>query len=392
MDLRFLSPVYESGGPYATVYLERRPVSGPDTAEEVQLRWHGLRQQLASSGADDASLTALTERIVPDHPGYPGGNGRALVASAGRVVLDRDLAGDGAPAAAARVEWEPPIETEIRRLVRDSATWAPLPHLVPLLVAVGQPLSHVIVVADRIGADIHLTTATAGTTMAQLSTVDGASRPVHKVQAGGWSHRRFQQRAENRWERNAALVADAVSRLAVRHRANLVLLAGDVRARAAINDHLPTAVRPLVVETEHGGRARGAALDPLRAEARLILSAYALAVHSSTLDRFATERDHRDRAVEGLEPVVSALRSGQAETLLLRPTADPRHRLWVGDRATDIAVTRAELERTGVEEYVRDRADAALLRAATATAASVELLHPGDVSVADGVGALLRYS
>lgn len=399
MDLRFLSSVYESGGPYASVCLEPRPVGGPETATEVELRWEGLCRRLAAAGADDATLTALAGRIVPDRPGGSAGHGRMLIGCGGRVVLDRELTSDGPdngggadPVTVATARQEPPAETEIRQLLRDSARWAPLPHVLPLLLATGRPLSHVVVVADRIGADIHLTTAAAGTTAAQLSTVDGADQPLHKVQAGGWSHRRFQQRAENRWERNAALVADAVSRLAVRHRAELVLLAGDVRARAAISERLPSAVRPLVVETEHGGRAPGAADGPLRAETRRILSAHARAVHSSTVDRFAVERDHRGRAVEGLGPVVSALRGGQVEALLLRPVAHPTHRLWTGDNPVDIAVTRTELERDGVEEYVRDRADSVLLRACAATAAAVELLRPTDPAITDGVGAILRFN
>jgi len=363
----FLEEVYSGEGPYATVYLENRP-AGEDAAEQWELRWQGLRQQLLAEGTDQPTLAALDEALTPSRPGNAVRHGRVLVAASGQIRLDRPLPDD-------------PVTP-----VTDQATWAPLPHLIPLLAAEGRRVPHILVIADRIGADVHL--AAEGTE--RVSIIDGMDNQLRKVQAGGWSHRRFQQRAENHWEQNATLVADEVARLAVRHRVKLVVLAGDVRARTAIASHLPANVASLVVETDHGSRAAGAAQDPLRAEIRRLLTETARREHSELIARFQEAIASTGRAVEGLEATVETLRLGQVATLLL-PSQGTRHHLWVGPKPTEIAVTRGELERMGVEEYAYDRADAALLRACVGTGAGIELLSEDDPPMTDGVGVLLRY-
>ena len=35
--------------------------------------------------------------------------------------------------------------------------------------------------------------------------MQGDDDPIHKAKAGGWSQKRYQQRAENTWKANAAL-------------------------------------------------------------------------------------------------------------------------------------------------------------------------------------------
>ncbi|MDF2741972.1 MAG: hypothetical protein K0S88_3342, partial [Actinomycetia bacterium] len=43
--------------------------------------------------------------------------------------------------------------------------------------------------------------------------VEGEELHVTRSASGGWSQRRFQQRAENRWQQNAGAVAEALTRL-----------------------------------------------------------------------------------------------------------------------------------------------------------------------------------
>lgn len=365
-------------GPYATVYLQRRHV-GEDAAQQVPLRWQVLAQRLRRKGTDEATVAALEHAVLPERPGAVEAHGRALVAAEGQVLFDRVL--------------PPRVRTAAPELSDDQATWAPLPRLLPLLLHERQPPPHLLVIADRIGADIHVMTDDAE----RVTAVEGEDYPLRKVQAGGWSHRRFQQRAENQWEHNATLVATTVSRLATRHRAKLVLLAGDVRARAAISDHLPSGVRRMVIETEHGSRAPGAAEAPLRDEAARLASDLSQRQHSEVTERFLADRGDPDRTAEGLEQVIEAVRVHAVATLLLDPAAYldpglPRRDLWVGvEEGTQLALSKTELEKLGVEEYAADRADSALIRACMTTGADLELLIGGDPVVSDGVAAVLRY-
>ncbi|MGH3648824.1 MAG: Vms1/Ankzf1 family peptidyl-tRNA hydrolase, partial [Micromonosporaceae bacterium] len=326
--------------------------------------------------ADADTLSALKRAVAgePQRPGAPPGTvtvrGRALVAAGGEVLLDRPLSAD--PHAG-----QSP-------LAGDLARWAPLPHVLPLLWYEQRPAPHLLVVADRAGADIHVMSDG----LDHVTVVEGDE--LTKVQAGGWSHRRFQQRAENTWEHNATQVASTITGLAARHHAKLVLLAGDVRARAAICGHLPPTVRRTVIESDHGGRAQGAADAPLRHElARLAADSLSRA-HATVVERFASHRRDPSRTAEGLARTIEAVRAGSVDTLLLSPSA-PDQRVWVGTGIDQLALTRIELENLGLEEYAADRADAALIRGCVANGAELELLTPDDHTVADGVAALLRY-
>src|SRR5207253_2966517 len=113
---------------------------------------------------------------------------------------------------------------------------APLPHLLPYLAQRATHIRHVVVGADRTGADI-LVVGPEGAQRAQ--SVDGhVQYPVHRTATADWSERHFQLRVENTWQSNAQDVAVAVSRSVAEARVRLVVIAGDVRARHLIADAL----------------------------------------------------------------------------------------------------------------------------------------------------------
>ena len=101
---------------------------------------------------------------------------------------------------------------------------------------------HVMVVTDRIGADI--IGVTAGN-VAERREVDGETEHIHRGRFGGWSHRRFQQRAENTWESNAKLVAEEVCEVAHKIGARVVTVAGDDRASHLLYEKLDTATHAI---------------------------------------------------------------------------------------------------------------------------------------------------
>src|SRR5206468_12244764 len=141
---------------------------------------------------------------------------------------------------------------------QDSGSWSPLPRLLPYLAQLTTELPHVVVVADRTGADI-LAIGPAGQ---QQTTVEGSrEHPIHRTAADVWNERHFQHRVENNWTANAHDVADAVAKQLANGPAKLVIIAGDVRARNLIADALGTPPGVTVRTIEEGGRAAGSSAD-----------------------------------------------------------------------------------------------------------------------------------
>ncbi len=133
MDISWLSPVYEALGPFDTVHLD---VSRNDenAAHEIELRWRAARDELAAAGAPD-DLLAQMEPAAFALPEIGGEAGRTLVATAADgILLDRTVPGS----------------------VPDATTWGPLPDVVPLLRRLGARPPYVLVLLDRLGADIEV--------------------------------------------------------------------------------------------------------------------------------------------------------------------------------------------------------------------------------------------
>ena len=73
----------------------------------------------------------------------------------------------------------------------------PLPRLAPLIEARQRLVAHVVVEADLAGANI---TAIDRGEVVATDAVDGDTLHIHRGHPGGWSQRRFQQRADNTWD------------------------------------------------------------------------------------------------------------------------------------------------------------------------------------------------
>jgi hypothetical protein len=115
------------------------------------------------------------------------------------------------------------------------------------------------------------------------------------------------------------------------------------------------------------------------------------------LDRFAEAYGRASSGVgdvlaaAGIADTVAALRQAQVETLLILDDPSSDARAWIGPDPVHIALTAEELTELGVREPVQDRLDAALVRAAAGTDASIVTLAPGQLDLSDGLGATLRY-
>jgi hypothetical protein len=96
-------------------------------------------------------------------------------------------------------------------------------------------------------------------------------------------------------------------------------------------------------------------------------------------------------AVAGIAGTVAALRQAQVEHLLIVDDPSSDARAWTGPDPVHLALSADELTGLGVADPVEDRLDAALIRAAAGTDATIVTLAPGQLDLPDGIGATLRY-
>lgn len=362
MYLGFLRPLYERPGPWVSVYFDATH-DAEDSRRAIWVRWRNVRRDLEAQGIDQGTIDALEE--AARRPPLDGVRGFALFARDGRVAMTVRMSA-------------PPT--------RDSGSIAALPHVVPLLATLGEPVPWVRAVVDRTGADI--TSSTGWREPAGERAEGDQLYPVPRVSAGGWSMPRYQRAAGENWHRNAGEVASAVVRAAERVNADVLVIAGDVFARRLLVDHLPARWASLVTQVDVGSRAAGADPDALdRATAEAIHSA-AERRRSVELNNFSARRAS-GWARYDLEGVVTAARLGQIATLLL-PATGIEEPVWIGDAPTDVARSPDALRLGDNAAPPREaRADAALVRAIAGTDAKVVFAEDGQLP--DGVGAVLRY-
>jgi hypothetical protein len=363
MQLSFLRPLYDRPGPWCSVYLDASRDTH-DSRPALDLRWRALKGQLLEQGTDAATVDAV-ERVVRGHDPMPGDYGVAVFATGGRVVLSEYLTA-------------PPL--------RDLATWSALPHTMPLVAQRGEQVAWVRVLADRTGADA--VAVSAGGVPRRAHVQGRESWQLRRVQPGGWSQSRYQRAAMEAWHHNAGDAAAATVELAEKVGADVVVVAGDIRATGMIAAQLPERWQDVLVRTDAGKRAGGAdpaAMDDLTVQTIAEVADQRVA---AALDRFGMQED----VGAGLDAVVSALQRNQVDTMLIVDDASADGELWIGPGPTEIATDPAQLRSLSIADPQRVRADAALLRALVGTDAELTVLAPEEApELTDGVGAVLRY-
>jgi hypothetical protein len=367
MDLSFLRPLYAHPGPWASAYLDATPDT-EDAARAVALRWRGLRESLAAQGAGAGVLTAM-DQALDAAPAEPDRRGIALFASEAA-----------------------PDDVTVQRLPTppraDLARYGVLPHTMPLVAQRGEEVGWLRVVADRTGGEVSAFD-TGGVRPKVSETVRGHdSYPIRKVSPGGWSQARYQREAETTWQRNTGDVAAATTDLADALGPDVLVLAGDVRARQLLLEQLPKRWQERAVVTDAGSRAAGADPEPLDDATTLAVADVADRRTREAVDRFGAQAGLGN----GLAAVVTALQREQVEAVLIVDDPSSTDELWIGPEPAQLALDPAQLRGMGVEEPVRVRADAALVRATAGTGADLVLVGPDDADLRHGVGAVLRYT
>src|SRR3954447_2069461 len=369
MDVSFLEPVVSTPGPFATVCADvSHTTENADT--ELDLRVRAVAEKLTEQGAPEAVVEAVRGRLLEGTEGGEAGTwgGRAVVVAAdGTVVLDQPLVGS-------------PRE--------EIAEWSPQAALLPLLTQLPGRVPHIVVVIDRVGADITVS-ARPGQTIEEKE-VEGDSFQIRKFQGGGWAHHRYQHNAENKWVHNADNVAESIASMVRRLSPRFVLVAGDIRARQILTDRAHDLSPDLVVSMDEGGRAAGADLEPVRQRESELVAEHEAHEESQAVEQIEAASAH-GLSVTGTALVVEALRKNQVETLVLADQPDDE-KLLVGGTPLELGLDQGEMEALGSQEVHSVPAERALLAAAVATKAGVVVVPrsamPGDIPVA----AVLRFT
>jgi hypothetical protein len=357
MDMRPLRWIAHVDGPFAAAYFDCSH-NTEDASHQIDLHWRAVRDLLAEQGAERPDLEAI-DQAVAQAPPATGRAGHGLVAARGEVRIDQRLA-------------KPPITPLARASHR--------PYLLPLATLVPRSVAHVVVVVDRKGAEIRAISQSE-----QTHTVSGRTHPVHKIRGGGWAQHRIQNRVEQIVRQNMEHVARVLAHLVDEVNAQLLVVAGEVQARAELARDLPARCQEIAMETEVGRRTEGWDSEALDQEVeRLVTECAAKDVAAGIEARRGLKLE-----TQGWTDTLEALRTANADALLLSESAFHAERpVWAGPESHLVAARERDLKYLGFRDALRLRADEALPVAAIAIGADV--LVTAD-RLADGVGVLLRH-
>ena len=359
-DLRSL---LERPGPFISLYLNTEGATG-EGAEEIQLRWRGLRDRAIEHGADEGVLKLLDDLV----PGVQRrANGLAAFIEGNSLAFRRLLSA--------------PVE--------DGIFVGTLPHLVPLLDWQQDHPRYAVVLCDREGGEIHIVS---GQQIEDTETIEGDQAPIQKVKPGGWSQRRFQQRAENSWEANAKHVADELGKIVSAEDIDFVVISGDVRAIQFLKENVDQVVASLLVELE-GTPEVG--IESIEEELGKVVDTQVAAATERLLQKFQEERGQADLAVEGVTQTLDALRRAQVDVLLIAPGRLSGGAWFSSEDLTQASPSRNGLTDIGIENVAEGDVADVLVRSAFGTGARVAIVPqelPDEQAPKEGVGGLLRYA
>lgn len=382
-----IAAIAHDEGSFVSAYLES-PSAQPNAAFTLTTRWKTMRAQLAASGAADETLCAVdaaigvdTEAVrpQPDVPAldneptkaldqaadHEGGDVLAIIASGDRVLIRQPLQG-ARSAGIARV--------------------GGVASLVPLLDALARSVPYVVVMADRRGADIQVCGPDGA---ADEEIVDGSHDVIERSAPGGWSQKRYQQRAIDSWERNAHEVASAAQEACEQISARLLLVGGDDHAVMPFLDalHQPWSQRAKRIDHATRGPSGDSAL--VAAEVRRLVNTVVAEETAGLLQRFRQGIGQQERAANGPDAVFAALQAANVETLLVHDDDADEREAWFGPEPTHLAIDPGELEAMNVHQRWQARLVDIAVRAALGTGATVVSVPASTID--SGLGALLRW-
>ncbi|MGH9135407.1 MAG: Vms1/Ankzf1 family peptidyl-tRNA hydrolase, partial [Ilumatobacteraceae bacterium] len=219
--------------------------------------------------------------------------------------------------------------------------------------------------------------------------VEGDDRPITKSAPGGWSQRRFQQRAEDSWEHNAAGVAERIQRLAAEKFPDLVVIGGDERAVELISGRLPDDLRS-VTRTIAPGRAADGSEDQRDEQIDRLMNTAVAEETVGLLREFEEQEGREARGANGADATLEALQRSRVDVLLVHDDADDKRPAWFSAEPGMVAMRGDDLEELGVSKIVTARVVDVAINAALRTGAAIRVV-PDAAAIEGGIAAILRW-
>lgn len=362
-ELRRWGAVWRDSGPFSVVYVDSTALHD-GTGRDGDRRRHQVGDELAAAGAPPENRRAI-DRILAEPTGVGGRSARFVAVKDGEPVLDEVLVGS----------------LEAQEVVEHTS----VPNLLPLLLSRRNNVTYLVVEAGRDGGEIHAYRAHRNASLASAN-VEGRTDNLNKVQAGGWSHSRYQHHSEEIWKQNQGLLAEAVDTLVRDLHPRIVVIAGDVRAVQLLTEELSPAARDLTSTVSTHVRAAGSSRGALDEHVARKLDELRAADERAALDRLSAG-DFENGAV-GLGAVIHSLQQSQVETMLVDIHALGTRTLFALAAEPWVASAPEEALGSTVRESVP--AAVALSRAALAADSRLMFLESGLPEHA-GVAAVLRW-
>ena len=348
------------GEPVVTCWLPAL-AANDDPAHRLRLEWRHAREQIP--GAPQAAVDAI-DGLLGAERAHLDAESLLLFAS-----TDGDVAGVHLP-----------TELPAARAWCDA-----LPRLGAALAARQQVVPHLVVIADRAGADIEVVDHEGPIAASVLGDTDH----LHRSHPGGWSQRRYQQRAENTWERNAAGVAAEVDALSDMVGARLVVVAGDPRAVGFLVDHASDRLRSMLHHVEGAGRSDRDPFAEVAGAVRRLETGLVDGDLAEVVERFTATR-YAGHVADGPDATLGLLGQGRVADLIVVDDPDDDRRAWFDRSARQAGTDRASLTSLGLDPVEGRLVDVAIWAAHT-TGAAIHVIAPGNPDgPTGGLGGLLR--
>jgi hypothetical protein len=364
--------LFEAPGPWTTIYVEGSTGTVDGLASDEILP-RSVAQEMRNAGAPEQDIEAAVAALGMTAKGLPDPVTRYLLVNDGTTVVNEFVPG---------------------ALVGLAVTaTGPIPDLTPLVRHTPEDFAYIVAEVGHHGGEVYLRFADGDASHIREgeadSVVEGDTDHTRKLGSGGWAHKRMQQHAEKVWKMNAGEVASEIDRLSAEHDAQLIVVAGDIRARQLVADEVSQESRSKLGIIESNTRAAGADEQTFLEEVQQLVALTMADRQRALLERLAEKEGQGTRtSAVGRGAVVAALQQAQVESLLLETTAWEDETLLALDAAPWVALSEADTAGAGVLGPVP--AVAGLLRAAALTDAQVTM-YPSGALQEKPIAALLRW-
>ncbi|MCU1424046.1 MAG: hypothetical protein JWM51_337 [Microbacteriaceae bacterium] len=349
-----LSEILRQSGPWTQVYIDDS-VDTADPPQVVRTRRESVIDRLRRSGAPDADVAAVRE-VLSDPEPVPSPMCRFVLVRQGVVELHEALSGV-------------PLEPEI-------VGHFVIPDVVPLLKHQPEAMSYVVVETDRVGGEVRLYQV--GQQIADAADhYEGRTDSLHKPQAGGWRHDRFQHHVEEIWRQTQSQLAKKIDEVVRNYRPRLLVIAGDIRARQLLENELSFESQAILAVQAVNTRAEGSDESALNDFVAEHVERILTEVKASAVEQLELHRGRGDNTVEVTKgAIVQALAAAQVDTLILDTNKLRDREVLALDAEPWIAVAPEDALNATVLGSVP--AQGALSRAAILTDAKIVFLTTND--------------